>query len=251
MEHRFQHRLQVSLDHHLGDSVGHRRDSQRSASVPRPSVSPPDAPVAGSSCPMTSDSRSGRGCCSSPLSNSSIDWPSTPAAPWFAFTRLYASHTSRLAIQNGFALSTRVLPLRVARANKAGRRRPFGPVPLQNLQPYYGRLRPCAPHRYSRSRGGCPLELLPLHRDDRFLRSSPKPGSRSRRLHAGCRLGSLQAPPNLIPGSKFIPGFDIASIPFDTSSAVHLRSSPRSAPDGVLLRLFHQRSPRRLLTHAA
>src|SRR6266478_7073972 len=26
---------------------------------------------------------------------------------------------------------------------------PFGPVPLQNLQPYYEPLRPCAPHRYS------------------------------------------------------------------------------------------------------
>jgi hypothetical protein len=28
-------------------------------------------------------------------------------------------------------------------------RSPFGPVPLQNLLPYYGLLRPCAPHRYS------------------------------------------------------------------------------------------------------
>jgi hypothetical protein len=43
-----------------------------------------------------------------------MDWPSTPAAPRFAFTRLYASHTSRFAIQNGFALSTEVLPFRVA-----------------------------------------------------------------------------------------------------------------------------------------
>jgi len=38
---------------------------------------------------------------------------STPAAPWFAFTRLYASHTSHLEIQNGFALFTRFLPLLV------------------------------------------------------------------------------------------------------------------------------------------
>ena len=30
---------------------------------------------------------------------------------------------------------------------------PFGPVPLQNLQPYYGPLSPCAPHRYSGSLG--------------------------------------------------------------------------------------------------
>ena len=32
-------------------------------------------------------------------------------------------------------------------------RSPFGPVPLQNLQPYYELLRPCAPHRYSRPYG--------------------------------------------------------------------------------------------------
>src|ERR1019366_7673492 len=35
-----------------------------------------------------------------------IDCPSTPAAPWFAFTRLKASQTSRLGILNGFASST-------------------------------------------------------------------------------------------------------------------------------------------------
>src|SRR6516164_287172 len=43
-----------------------------------------------------------------------MDCPSTPAAPRFAFTCLYASHTSRFAIQNGLALFMRVLPLRVA-----------------------------------------------------------------------------------------------------------------------------------------
>src|SRR3984893_6392417 len=35
-----------------------------------------------------------------------IDCPSTPAAPWFAFTRLKASQISRLGILNGFASST-------------------------------------------------------------------------------------------------------------------------------------------------
>src|SRR5689334_3242083 len=43
-----------------------------------------------------------------------IDCPSTPAAPRLAFTCLYASHTSRLSIQYGFALSMEVIPLRVA-----------------------------------------------------------------------------------------------------------------------------------------
>jgi hypothetical protein len=64
-----------------------------------------------------------------------------------------------------------------------------------------------------------------LHRDDRFLRSSPKPASRSRRLHAGCQLDSKQVSSNLIPGQPLPPGFDIDYVRFDTSSAVHFRSS--------------------------
>src|SRR5579864_4767782 len=47
-----------------------------------------------------------------------IDCSSTPAAPRLAFTCLYASHTSRLEILNGFALSTQILPLQVARSIK-------------------------------------------------------------------------------------------------------------------------------------
>jgi len=43
----------------------------------------------------------------------------------------------------------------------AEQRSPFGPVPLQNLQPYYGLLRPCVPHRYSSPRGGSRLRHLP------------------------------------------------------------------------------------------
>ena len=39
----------------------------------------------------------------------------------------------------------------------AEQRSPFGPVPLQNLQPYYEPLRPCAPHRYS---GPCGFSRL-------------------------------------------------------------------------------------------
>jgi hypothetical protein len=140
-----------------------------------------------------------------------METPSTPAAPWFAFTRLYASHTSRFAIQNGFALSTEVLPYSGCSYNIAGRRRPFDPVPLQNLHLYCGRLRPCAPHRYSSSRKSCLLELLPSHQDDRFLRSSLKPRSRSRRLNAGCRLDSKQVSSNLIREHVPDSGFDIVS----------------------------------------
>jgi hypothetical protein len=53
---------------------------------------------------------------------------------------------------------------------------PFAPAPLQDLHHYYGLLRPCAPHRYSRPRGFGRLRLLPLHRCDRFSRSIQEPG---------------------------------------------------------------------------
>ena len=36
---------------------------------------------------------------------------------------------------------------------KLNHRRTFGPAPLQGLHPYYERLCPCAPHRYSGSCG--------------------------------------------------------------------------------------------------
>src|SRR5690606_17043818 len=52
-------------------------------------------------------------------------------------------------------------PLAGCAYTETERRRPFGPAPLQGLLPYYERLRPCAPHRYSRSCEGYPLELLP------------------------------------------------------------------------------------------
>src|SRR3972149_2632293 len=114
-------------------------------------------------------------------------------------------------------------PLPGCSCGKTARRRPFGPVPLQNLQPYYERLRPCAPPRYSGACGGCPLARLPLHRGDRFLRSVPTPPSRSRRLHAGRRLSSEQ----VLLSTRFAeqslgPGFDARYGPFDILSAVHL-----------------------------
>src|SRR6266446_6879246 len=46
-------------------------------------------------------------------SKSATDCPSTPAAPWLAFTFLKASQTSRFGMSNGFALSTELLPLPV------------------------------------------------------------------------------------------------------------------------------------------
>jgi hypothetical protein len=106
---------------------------------------------------------------------------------------LYASPTSRLALQNGFAFSMQVLPLRLACTIKLDHAAPTAHS-ITGLPPCYGQLRPCASHRCSGSCGGYPLERLPSHREDRFHRSLSKPESRSRRLHAGRRLSSRQAP---------------------------------------------------------
>ena len=128
-------------------------------------------------------------------------------------------------LTNGLVLSMQVLPSRVAHGDNTERRRPFGPVPLQNVLPYYERLRPCAPPRYSGACGGYPLARLPLHRSDRFLRSSPMPESRSRRLHAGRQWSRRQVPLHLLRGIESRSRFRRHVRSFDTSSAVHLRSS--------------------------
>jgi len=54
-----------------------------------------------------------------------------------------------------------------------------------------------------------PLEPFPLHRDGRFPRSIQEPDTRSRRLYTGCRLVGREVSSSLIPGSRYIPGFDI------------------------------------------
>jgi len=63
---------------------------------------------------------------------------------------------------------------------------------------------------------------------------SPVPyGSRSpdsRRLHAGHHLANRRAPARLIPELRSHPGFDVVWFPFDTSAAIHLRSSSRTPP---------------------
>jgi hypothetical protein len=108
---------------------------------------------------------------------------------------------------------------------RAEQRNPLAPAPLPRLPRYYGLLRPCAPLRYSHPRGGRPLGFLPSHRGDRFPRSAQEPGSESRRLHAGCRLGSNQAIPQTDPGLTTPPRFRHRPYAFDTSSAVCSRSS--------------------------
>ena len=96
-----------------------------------------------------------------------------------------------------------------------------------------------------------PLGRLPSHRDDRFSRSIQEPDPASRRLHAGCRSGSLQDSPRACPGRRTHPRFRHHLRRFDTSSAVRSRSPLRILPDGISSRLFLQRSPPSLLTIAA
>jgi len=59
-----------------------------------------------------------------------------------------------------------------------------------------------------------PLAACPFTSSDvtrhRFSRSVRKPGRASRRLHAGCRSGSIRASPELIPEEGSPPGSDIA-----------------------------------------
>src|SRR5579862_7190451 len=102
----------------------------------------------------------------------------------------------------------------------------------------------------------CPLGDLPLaasppgrrqYRGDRFPRSVQEPRPGSRRLHAGRHLGSQQAPPRLVPGSRSCPGFDATEIYYDTSTAVRFRSPSRPTPDAITAAPFPQRSPRTAL----
>ena len=68
MEYRLQNGLQVSLNHHLGDSVRDRGNPQRPRSSRSPfGMSTRRTGGGNKAARATSDSRSDRGCCSSPL----------------------------------------------------------------------------------------------------------------------------------------------------------------------------------------
>ena len=81
---------------------------------------------------------------------------------------------------------------------------PHGPPP--SLQSHYRTFRTTTrwsapvPRIGTLPLAGPPLAVLPSHRGDRFPRSVQEPGSRSGRLHAGCRPDSKQVPSGLVPG---------------------------------------------------
>ena len=155
-------------------------------------------------------------------------------------------------MSNGFALVMWLLPLPVGQLSLAGYRSPFGPALLPSFLPYYGLLRPCAPHRYSCPCRDLPLELLPSHWSDRFPRSTKEPDLDSRHLQAGCRLGRASGlRPNSSQGPLPSPRFRHHPVNFGTSSMVRLRSSLQISPDRFSSRLFLRRSPPTLLTPAA
>jgi len=210
MKHRFQYGLQDSLHNRLGDAIRDRWNSQR----PRSSIVLRDVYPANRWRKITARRHS----IPDPIEiilQIAIECRNRLAVysrrssvclhPLVCFPYSTLRNTKR------FCFVHRSPPLAGCSYNIAEQRHPFAPLSLQELQHYYGRLRPCVPHRYSGSRKGYLLELLPLHRDDRFLRSSLKPRSRSRRLNAGCRLDSKQVSSNLIPEYVPDPGFDIVS----------------------------------------
>src|SRR5262249_44849856 len=131
-------------------------------------------------------------------SNAAIDSSSTPAAPLLAFTRRYASKTTRLEISNGldFGSLTWLLPAPPVdhQANQGD--------PSPSLHPHSQAssllrdgLPPCPATVLDPSRCA-PLGELPLalsrrwgqYRGDRFSRSVQEPEPGSRRLHAGRHL---------------------------------------------------------------
>src|SRR6266581_5246415 len=146
-----------------------------------------------------------------------MDCPSTPAAPLFALTLLYASHTSRFGMLNGFPsgpdLPTRLLPEHrlVARESKPQMSRPLRSAPITGVSSLLRAGPPaCAatvltPPSFCRSAYSLshPLpeqqhQALYQHMPSHVLHSSRRSGSR--RLHAGHRLASKRAPARLIPG---------------------------------------------------
>ena len=85
----------------------------------------------------------------------------------------------------------------------------------------------------------------------RVLLFPQEPESCSRPLHAGCRRGSKQVSPRLIPGPHTFSWFRHHLKHFDASTRVRFHSPSRSAPDAVFAASFPRRSPPRLLTGAA
>src|SRR5207244_3435741 len=96
-----------------------------------------------------------------------------------------------------------------------------------------------------------PLVACPLPSENRFSRSIRKPGRASRRLHAGCRLGSLRTSPQADPGGVATPRFwhRLSGFRHVISGLLAFASLDRACRN--LVPAFPQRSPPRHLAAAA
>ena len=200
-------------------------------------------------------------------SKSSMDCPSTPAAPFFALTRLYASQTSPLEISNGLTfgsdLSTRSPPGQrpVALANKPQMSRPLRSPPITGASALLRAGPPACPHRYSTPHSFCcstrslsPPATFPGHWSPyRYTPSHVPCSSRrsgSRRLHTGHHLASKRVSARFIPRIYIDPGSDVVSC----LSMLRRRFALARLPDPCLTAFtppFPHRSPQRSSAYAA
>ena len=152
-------------------------------------------------------------------SKSSIDCPSTPAAPWLAFTRLKASYTSRFGMSNGFAFILQLLPSLVGCKRRLDTTAP-------SVQRRYSAFVPTTSHSAPVPRIGtlglagvsCSAVSLSIR-----ATGSPVPRESLIQVHAAfepdaARAG-LQDSARTLLGATTSPGFDVN----DTLSAVHRR----------------------------
>jgi hypothetical protein len=208
MENRFQSGLQIPFDDLLGDSVADRRNPQRpSPSIVLRNVDPPyrRRKIAPGGHPVPQlvevvrkiSLKVGNRLPINP-SRSLVGLHLLESFPDFPFRnveRLCLVH--RAPPVTGWLWAT------------AEQRCPFGPVPLQNLQPYYGPLRPCASHRYSSPYGFCRLDVS-LYIG---ATGSHVPYKSLIRLRAAYMPDAARAvfrtAPELVPGENHTPGFDI------------------------------------------
>src|SRR4051812_5154443 len=108
---------------------------------------------------------------------------------------------------------------------------------VTRLRRYYEPVRPCASHRYSAPQGSAPwrsplevslgIEATGSHVPHKSLSLV------SRRLHAGRRSASRQAPAELCRRPTTGAWFWRRPYAFDTSATVHSRSSDQRTPDGI------------------
>ena len=154
----------MPLDHHLGDPVGNRWNPERPGSssialryvnathgwgkVASRRHSVPDPIEVLTQIPVEILDRTAR-----PL-QPPLGWPSLACT--LPTPRVWA-------IQNGLASTMVVIPFQVATGIKLNDDAPSVRSHCRTFQPYYGRLRPCAPHRYSDPHGDWTAWVSPSH----------------------------------------------------------------------------------------